>query len=456
MDMKNRILWKCIIVLLCIVSIGLLLVSVWKNGAKKQTMVYGEEVLRENEAAYYEEKSSPQEQEETEEVPQESQMAMQEENIRVLLMDSGYQSYYQEEAVLLPLTDYIVNQDPSIRLAAGEEIRLDSASSYFQDGHILLEPAEGAGQITVLSIEREQGVPTYEGRIHLYVSEEGMWMVNELSLESYLKAVVPSEMPSSYEPEALKTQAVCARTYAVVQMQEKKLEDMGADVDDSVSYQVYQNQPATPEAEEAVESTRGLILCQDGQPVDAYYFSTSHGETSTDQVWDAAVPAAYLQNVACTYDEEEPWYRWEVTFSQEELLRAVQKQYPDLQTITDIEITERDEADTVIGMKVTDGERTYQAETENGVRSVLSPEGLTITRQDGSQTKGGSLLPSAYFTIERIQEDERVSYVIRGGGYGHGVGLSQNGAQNMAKEGKGYQEILQYFYKDVEIVPWKG
>ena len=108
-------------------------------------------------------------------------------------------------------------------------------------------------------------------------------MINELSVEDYLKAVVPSEMPSSYGMEALKAQAVCARTYAYKQMEDARLKEYGADVDDSVNFQVYRNLSPTEPTDQAVESTRGEILCQNGEPIEAYYFSTSSGRTSTDE-----------------------------------------------------------------------------------------------------------------------------------------------------------------------------
>ena len=99
-------------------------------------------------------------------------------------------------------------------------------------------------------------------------------------------------MPSGYEKEALKAQAVCARTYAWIHMQEHGLEEYGADVDDSVNYQVYQNIPPQESTTEAVQETNGQILCQNGEPVETYYFSTSAGVTSTDEIWgaDAAAP----------------------------------------------------------------------------------------------------------------------------------------------------------------------
>ena len=102
-------------------------------------------------------------------------------------------------------------------------------------------------------------------------------------------------MPSSYPLEALKAQAVCARTYAWKQIKEKKLEAYGADVDDSVNYQVYNNIGREANATQAVKETKGRILSQRGEPIEAYYFSTSAGMTSTDEIWGAKSAAPYLK-----------------------------------------------------------------------------------------------------------------------------------------------------------------
>ena len=103
------------------------------------------------------------------------------------------------------------------------------------------------------------------------------------------------------------------------------LGDLGAQVDDCVSYQVYQNSGEAQASSQAVEATAGEILLNNGSPINAYYFSTSHGQTSTDQVWAALAPSAYLQSVECTYDSQEPWYQWEVDLSLEKILENVRE-----------------------------------------------------------------------------------------------------------------------------------
>ena len=305
----------------------------------------------------------------------------------------------------------------------------------------------------VTSLSRGQGSPSYRGSLTVYKDENGLRLVNTLPLEEYLYGVVPSEMPASYPKEALKAQAVCARTYACVQMTNSSLEALGAQVDDSVSYQVYQNSGEAKEASQAVEETAGEILLNNGSPITAYYFSTSHGRTSTDQVWAASAPSSYLQSVECTYDSGEPWYQWEVELSLGKILENVQGMFEGVSSVAGIETGEEGTEGGVLKLVIHTDQGDKELHSEYDIRTALAPEGLSVTRQDGSQVMGTSLLPSAYFTLEesRDEQGDLTGYKILGGGYGHGVGMSQNGAKGMADTGKNYQEILKYFYKDVEI-----
>ncbi len=274
-------------------------------------------------------------------------------------------------------------------------------------------------------------------------------------------------------------------------MQGSRLESFGAQVDDSVSFQVYQNSGEVPESNQAVSETAGQILLSNAQPINAYYFSTSHGKTSTDEVWEASVPSGYLKSVECTYDAAEPWYQWSLTLSMEKLLEnaknlfpgvsSIEKMeiremgepwyqwsltlsmekllenaknlFPGVSSIEKMEIREMGEGEAVLELALyTDcGEKILHSEYD--IRSLLAPSGIEITRQDGSVVKGTKLLPSAYFTLQenKTETGSITGYEITGGGYGHGVGMSQNGAKGMANAGKNYREILSYFYKDVEL-----
>ena len=172
--------------------------------------------------------------------------------IRVLIMDSEHRSYYHQSVSLIwQGQEYVFG---------GESCGEEALSCTFEGG------TEG---IQISSVQREQGAPIYRGSIKITKKPEGFLVVNTLPLEMYLEAVVPSEMPSSYPLEALKAQAVCARTYAWKQLKEKKLETYGADVDDSVNFQVYNNIGLEESTTQAVEETKGRILSQNGKPIEA-------------------------------------------------------------------------------------------------------------------------------------------------------------------------------------------
>lgn len=474
MDINSRLKWKVIILTLCLIGILLLLLFSVQNGrdAKEERGQY-EDVLKENEMASLQgvgtqqiDSSSETQMEDAEntnlmaeskenvlENPVQNKIEDTNQNIRVLIMTDEYSDYYHQEIHLKVLGGFQINGDGGEVLEDGQELTISTDSPYFLEDEMVLKPLEEGNRLCLLSVARTQGNPSYQGTLTIYRDEKGMHMVNELPVEEYLKGVVPSEMPADYAGEALKAQAVCARTYAVVQMQSDKLSSLHAHVDDSVSYQVYNNISEDERTSQAVEETRGEILCKNQEPIDAYYFSTSHGKTSTDEVWEASAPASYLKSVVCEYDQEEPWYQWEVSFSKEELLKRIQAKYSNVQQIDEISIVERGEGDAVLTVKIVSGEDSIVVSNEYTIRELFSPKGLPIIRKDGSEVEGGTLLPSAYFTLsENLKNGETTSYTFHGGGYGHGVGLSQNGAKHMAMQGSKYQDILQYFYADVEIL----
>ena len=330
--------------------------------------------------------------------------------IRVLLMTSDYGGYFHESA------DYQMNET--------------------NDG------------FQVFSIERAYGNPVYSGTLEVTETNQGYLLVNEVDLETYLKSVVPSEMPSGYDMEALKAQAICARTYAYKQMKEGKLSEYGAHVDDSVSFQVYNNYSRSEKTDQAVEETRGLIMTYKGEPIDAYFFSTSSGSTSTDEVWESE-SAPCLKSIVTTYDENLPWYRWFVTFSTEKIEELLRASGYAIGQIRDIQVNKRSQGGAAIACSFMGSDGSITVTNEYDIRALLSPNGLEIHRQDGSVVSEFSMLPSAYFQIEPVYENERLTgFTFQGGGYGHGVGMSQNGANEMAKQGYTCFEILEYYYQD--------
>lgn len=396
-------------------------------------------------------------------------------SIRVLIMDTGFKKLEHESVTLFCEGPMIMRQgEEETELAAGEELVIPSGDERLAAGRIILEPQNGK-EIALRSVERSQGVPQYGGRLELVQGTEGVVVINDIYLEDYLKKVVPSEMPSSYEKEALKAQAVCARTYAYMQIQSNTYSQYGAQVDDSTNFQVYNNVETDERTAAAVQETYGKLLLYEGKPIEAYYFSTSCGTTTNSSVWGSdPEKTPYLKSKAlqpggkrldlesnqafsafiknqdiAAYDSSFSFYRWNVTTNTSILTENI----GGVGTVESISITERlpgGVAQTLL-VKGSEGEKTIHG--QNAIRSALGDGRLTIKRKDGNTSEGWSSLPSGFLAIEDagVNENGVRSFKIYGGGYGHGVGMSQNGAQGMAKSGIGYEEILKFFYDGTEV-----
>lgn len=299
-----------------------------------------------------------------------------EETIRVLLQNSDYQGIFHKEVKLSCDTEwelhYGLDGELTERHAGGEEVLLDGNSAWFTEcARIVLSPAEDGGRISLLSVNRSQGTPSYRGSMEIRKTGQGFVVINELPIEEYLYGVVPSEMPVSYPMEALKAQAICARTYVYAHLESPGYGEYGAHVDDSTGYQVYNNTAEKEEAIQAVQETKGEVVRLNGELVDTYYYSTSCGFGADERVWNpgeekkvsyltavsisetamqqdqnsAEIPGTeyftaqdmcrgdyfheFLQNPPETdFERQEPWYRWSITVESldTESLRKVLKE----------------------------------------------------------------------------------------------------------------------------------
>ncbi len=470
------------------------------------------------------------------------------ETIRVLLKNSDYQGIYHERVELTCDTDYIVqmlandgSREIAISRSAGENLEILFPDTDWGDitglagdagaeegmeltapqgARLVVTPTARTGKIILQSIHRSQGIPAYRGSLELLWTEEGIVLVNELPLEEYLYSVVPSEMPPSYPREALMAQAICARTYAYTHMQRAGYEALGAHVDDSSSYQVYNNILEQEAATAAVKATYGqLLLREDGVTLaETYYYSTSWGYGSDAHVWktssadsyDYIVPrhlsreamgrvlageveasagmagaedltreevfaAAIRSTDPGDFEAGEGWYRWTYTVKKLDpgkVLQQLQNRYEvndklvltrngedyisspveAFREIRNLAILTRGAGGVADELLIETDRDTYKVISEHNIRYVLCDGETSVRRQDGSQVAMGTLLPSAFFTIEIAREGEAVvGYNLTGGGFGHGVGMSQNGARSMAAEGYGAGDILRFFYEGCSV-----
>ncbi len=281
---------------------------------------------------------------------------------------------------------------------------------------------------------------TYEGKLHVYLEAEGIVLVNTLDLETYVKYVLPSEMPTTYPKEALKAQAVCARTYAYTHMESFAYEKYKAHLDNTTAFQVFNHFGRFPETDEAVNETAGEIISQNGKPITCYYFSTSAGKTNDMSVWGSETPS-YIQCVA-SEETEEPFYRWK---SRLQLGQVIDES---LGALEELKIVSKNKSGYITELKLIYEKKTITLTKENDMRVTLGEYQLDVTMNDGSVRTDLSFVPSANFDIK--QEEEGI-LILSGGGYGHGIGLSQNGAKLLANKGFGYKDIISYYYKEVVV-----
>lgn len=372
--------------------------------------------------------------------------------VRVLICSDNYESEYHDRLTLQCSTDYTVSYgDITEEHKASEPVWFTLDDPWLSYGAVTLTAKDKNGTFTLPDLQRAQEAPAYEGKFIIEKKAEGLLVVNELPLETYLRYVVPSEMPADYPMEALKAQAICARTYAMKQIQGNRGEENGVDLDDSVSYQVYNNIKNNERTDQAVSETKGKVLMRDGDLIDALYYSTSCGIQLSDNPSDEAVFCSLLSTRdEKAYEKEEPWYRWSVSFSLEELTELVKTGWQeDFGAVTGMEVVSREPSGVIAALKISGEGGEFQVEGEYTIRKLLQTRNSPVTLQDGSTAPNLGMLPSAFFYLTPNYEKKVLTgYTLTGGGYGHGKGMSQNGAKHMADAGHKCADILRYYYAE--------
>jgi stage II sporulation protein D len=273
--------------------------------------------------------------------------------------------------------------------------------------------------------------------------------VSELSMRDYIIGSVLAEMPASYHEEALKAQAVAVHTYAVRQREKQLLnpdkELMGAYIsNDSSKYQAYFTEEQAKEfygsdyekyynkVSKAVDEVLDKILMYNDEPIVAAFHSMSSGKTeSAEVIWGNKVD--YLVPVDSSFDKSAPNYKEKTVFTADEVEAR-------LTAADDGIILGKDKAKWLTVLETSNSGTVIKVQAGNKILA-------------GTKLRTILNLRSACFTIEYTAKTD--SFTITTAGYGHGVGLSQYGANAMAQEGKTYDEILMYYYTGAELVSEK-
>ncbi len=305
------------------------------------------------------------------------------------------------------------------------------------------------------------------GHIDIIKAKEGYYVVSELGIDEYLYGVVCGEMPASYGVEALKAQALAARSYAYNQLFSNKRLECGGNIDNTVAFQVYNPGSVCPEATEAVDKTKGEYIVYDDNVINANFYSTSCGiGANSGEIWSdgGLYPSStpeYLSSGVIgdferpdfsdeakalsffklkndkAYEKDFPYFRWSFSMPLDGFKSTVG-------SIISATVTKRGEGGNVMSMTLEGEDGDLELIGENAVRN--SVKSITVKLSDGT-TREMTSLPSTFFAIEKNGD----MLYFYGGGFGHGVGMSQNGAKALADMGMNYKDIIKSFFKGCEV-----
>lgn len=269
----------------------------------------------------------------------------------------------------------------------------------------------------------------FRGDFTILADSKSLSIINNIPVEQYLYGVVPKEMPHSWAKEALKAQAVAARTYALYI--KDKSADKPYDVESTTTSQVYGGfDSEKKESNLAVDETRGQVITYDGRLIVAYFHSSSGGHTEDSKnVWSADL--SYLKGIPDSFSANIPNGEWSFFVSYNDMQNRLNKYGLNIGQIRRLNAAGKSRSGRLLGVR------------------VIAKNGITELKSNNFRIKVGATRLKS--TLLKIAPDHD-GILFTGKGYGHGVGMSQRGANMMAKKGFGYQDILKHYYQSVKIV----
>lgn len=412
--------------------------------------------------------------------------------IRVLLSNNG--TFDQKEITVSAEEEIFVTSDDNLLANTTSPVRIQKDEEYFlveTQGVIQKIPTNQkiilktkSLPIIINNFKKAGKTASYLGELEISASKgNNIKVINIIDIEDYIRGVVPNEMPVYFGLEALKAQAISARGYAY---RDAVYKTSGYDVCDTTGSQVYYGANSySPVSDRAIKETLGQFAIYDGKVILSLYSSTAGGHTENyENVFSQngmdikfpAEPIPYLKGVPDdenapdlsrethakdfytqkpeTFDNASPKYRWEYTVSKEELGEVLKKNLMkfskspfvkpslinpnDFGKILNIDIPKRGVSGKAMYVRITTDKNTFLIAKEIMIRQIFA--------------LNNKWLPSANVVVERIEEGNKLKgFKIYGGGFGHGVGLSQFGAMGMAKKGYTYDEILKHYYTGISI-----
>ena len=412
--------------------------------------------------------------------------------IRVLLSNNG--AFDQKEISVISDGEIFVTSNGNLVTNTTSPIKIQKGEEYFlieTQGVIQKIPSNqkliiktNNIPIKISNFKKAGKTASYLGELEISASKNNtIRVINIIDIEDYIKGVVPNEMPVYFGVEALKAQAISARGYAY---RDATYKTTGYDVCDTTGSQVYYGANSyNPVSDRAINETMGQFAIYNGKVILSLYSSTSGGHTENyENVFSQngmdikfpADPIPYLKGVPDnenmpdlsrenqakefytnspdTFENASPKFRWEYTVTKEELseilkknimkfikspfVKTSMKSANDFGNIIDIDIPKRGVSGKAMYVRITTDKTTVLIAKEIMIRQIFAIN--------------NKWLPSANIVIERIENGRNLTgFKIYGGGFGHGVGLSQFGAMGMAKKGYTYDEILKHYYSGISI-----
>lgn len=359
-------------------------------------------------------------------------------NIRVLLK-TGEAYLYDNVYVKSDNNCTIFNQNTNETTGVAGGTVIDVSTLGIENGDTRIITPEG-GTFCYSINGTDYSEHGFEGSLIVRNTGDGYALINVLAVENYVKYVLPSEMMLSFAPEALKAQAICARTYAYSQMKNMEYAEFGANLDNTTAYQVYNASGRFEQTDAACDATQGQVVTYDNRLAVCYYFSTCGDMTEDFEVWESETPG-YIHKVASS-DTNSPFYRWSAELDLDAISDA------ELGKLKSISIDETSENGFVLKLTAEYENGKTELKNENLIRKFLGQALKSTTLNDGSVRENLSMIPSACFHIVSCDASR---YTIEGSGFGHQIGMSQYGANNMAQNGSLCNDIICYYYNNVEI-----
>jgi stage II sporulation protein D len=273
---------------------------------------------------------------------------------------------------------------------------------------------------------------SFKGSMEI-IGESGgtLTVVNELPLEDYVMGVLAGEIPREWPLEALKAQAIAARTFAVFQRDMARKKDEPYDLESTAQFQIYQGSGLVNEKiQQAVLETQGRIATYNSEPIMAFFHSNCGGNTcGAVDVWSQDEP--YLKSVNCPFGNNGVHFRWRAEIPTRDLVRQLRSAGIEIGDIVRLDPLEEDDSNHILKLALMDSDGTRKTIRGTVFRKVAGPDVIRSTR----------------FTAK--VGPNKVIFV--GKGWGHGVGLCQEGACGMALKGYNAFEILRYYYHGIAI-----